>query len=105
MSREQSDGEDSVVETGTDRLVYATAETEVELRLPLEVDMELDRIRKDIPIYQGAVGLDVVGPDPGMRSRLNPPNRAKPKWARQGLQLPYTITLNPVGSYRGPGHS
>ena len=46
MSREQSDGEDSVVETGTDRF-----ETEVELRLPVEVDMEPDRIRKDIPIY------------------------------------------------------
>ena len=32
---------------------------------PIDVDMEPDRIHKDIPIYQGAVGLDVVGPDPG----------------------------------------
>ena len=28
MSREQSDGEDSVLETGTDRFIGATAETE-----------------------------------------------------------------------------
>ena len=85
-----SDGEDSVVEIRTDRFVDATAETEVELCLPLEVDMEPDRIRKDIPIYPGAVGLDFVGPDPGTRSRLEFPNGAKPKWARQGLQLPST---------------
>ena len=65
MSREQSDGEDGVVETGIDRFVDATVETEVELRLSLEVDMELDRIHKDIPIYPGAVNLDVVGHDPG----------------------------------------
>ena len=81
MSRQHSDGEDSVVETGTDQFVDATAETEVELRLPLEVDMEPDRICKDIP---GSVGLDVVSPDPEMRSRLDPPNGAKPKWARRG---------------------
>ena len=55
MSREQSDDEDSVVGIGTDRFVNAT--TEMELRLPLELDME--RILKDIPIYPGAVGLDV----------------------------------------------
>ena len=79
MSWEQSDGEDSVVETVTDRFVDATAEKEVELCLPLEVDMEPDRIRKDIPIYPGAVNLDVIGPDQGTRSRLKPPNRAKPK--------------------------
>ena len=35
MSREQSDSEDSVVETGTDQFIDATAETEVGLRLPL----------------------------------------------------------------------
>ena len=67
MNREHSDGEDIVVETGTDQFVEATAETEVELRLPLEVDMEPDRIRKDI--------------------------------------LRYPALRNPVGSYRGPGHS
>ena len=44
MRREQSDGEGSVGETGTDRFVDATAETEVEIRLPLEVDVEPDQI-------------------------------------------------------------
>ena len=48
MSREHSDGEDSVMETGTDQFVDATTDTEVELCLSLEVDMEPDRIRKDI---------------------------------------------------------
>ena len=96
MSREQSDVEDGVVETGTDRFVDATAETEVELSLPLEVDMEPDWIHKDIPIYPGAVSLDVVGPDPGTQHRVEPPNGAKPKWARHGLQLPRTPQ---------PGHS
>ena len=90
MSREQSGGEGSGVETGTDRFVDATAETEVELRLPLEVDMEPDRIRKDVPIYPGAVDLDVVGPDPETQCRFGPPNGAKPKWARYGLPLPRT---------------
>ena len=33
MNRKQSDGEDSVVETGTDRFVDATVETGVGLRL------------------------------------------------------------------------
>ena len=90
MSREQSDGEHSVVEAGTDRFVDATAETEVELRLPLEVDLEPERICKDIPIYPGAVDLDVVGPDPETQRRFEPPNGAKTKWARHGLPLPRT---------------
>ena len=68
MSREQSDGEDSVVETGVDRFVE-TAETEVELRLPLETGMEPDQIPKDIPIPQGAVGLDVVPGELSNQSR------------------------------------
>ena len=42
MSRKQSDGEGSVGETGTDRFVDATVETEVELRLPLEAYTEPD---------------------------------------------------------------
>ena len=39
MSREQSDGKGRVGETGTDGFVDATMEAEVELRLPLEVDV------------------------------------------------------------------
>ena len=103
MSREQSDGEDSVVGTGVNRFVDATAETEVELRLPLEADMETDQIPKDIPIPPGTVGLDVVIPNLGEQRRLEPPDGAKPKWPRYGLLIPQTP--GPVGSYRGPGHS
>ena len=79
MSREQSDGEDSVVGNGIDRFVDATAEMEEELRLSLEVDMEPDRIRKDIPIYPTRSGPDMGCSYPALRK--------------------------PVGSYRGPGHS
>ena len=50
--------------TETNRFVDATAETEVELRLPLEVDMEPDRICEDVPIYPGAVDLDAGDPTP-----------------------------------------
>ena len=88
-------------ETGTDRFVDATTETEAELRLPLEVDMEPDRIRKDVPIYPGAVDMDAVGPDPETQRRFRPPNRAQPKWPRHRLPLPRI--RNPVDSYRGPG--
>ena len=82
MSREQSDGEGNGVENGTNRFVDVTAETEVELRLPLEVDMEPERIRKDVPIYPGVVDLDVVGPDPETQRRFGSankgPNRSGP---------------------------
>ena len=80
-------------ETGTGRFVDATAETEVELRLPLEVDMEPDQIRKDVLINSGAANLDAVDPDPETQRRFGPPNGAKPKWPRPHRQLP------------GPGHN
>ena len=59
-------------ETGTERFVDATAETEVELRLPLEVDVEPDQIRKDGPIDSGAINLDAVDPDPETPRRFGP---------------------------------
>ena len=49
MSREQSDGEDSVVGTG-DLVDDGTAETEVNFRLPRGSDLGPDRVPKDIPI-------------------------------------------------------
>ena len=49
-SKEQSDDEDSVGEMGDNRFVDATAGTEVELSLPLEVDMKPDQKRKHVPI-------------------------------------------------------
>ena len=101
MSRKLSDDDNSVVETRTDRFINATAETEVELRLPLEVDMEPDRILEDITIYLGAVGLDTFGPDLGAHHRLKLLNEAKPKWARHGFQLPRTP--GPCGQLLGAG--
>ena len=79
-----------MAETGPNRFVDATAETEVELRLPPDVEMEPDRIRKDVPIYPGAVDLDAVNPDPETHRQFGPPNGAKPKWPRHGLPLPRT---------------
>ena len=64
-------------ETGTDGFVDATAEMEVELRLPLEVDVGPDQIRKDVPINSGA--------DSKTQRRFGPPNGAKPKWPRHGF--------------------
>ena len=90
MNREQSDGEGSVAETGTDRFVDATA-----------VDMEPDWIRKDVPIHLGAVDLDAFDPDPETQCRFGPPNRVKPKWPRNGLPLPHT--LEPCRQLPGAG--
>ena len=55
MSREQSDGEDSMVET---EVVPVDDETEVEFCLPRGSDPGLDRIPKDIPVITGAVGAE-----------------------------------------------
>ena len=92
MSREQSDGEGSVGETGTDGFVDATAETEVKLCLPLEVDVEPDQIRKYVPINSGAVNLDSVDLDPETQRRFGPLYGAKPKWPRHGFR---TLPLTP----------
>ena len=96
MSQEQSDGEGSGVEPRTDRFIDATMETEVELCLPLEVDMEPDHIHKDVPIYLEIDDLDVVSPDSETQRRFG----AKPKWA----SYRYPALRDPMGSYRGPGH-
>ena len=87
MSQEQSDGEGSWMETGTDRFVDASLETGVELRLPTEVDMVPEKICGEVPNYPG-VDLDAVGPDPEKQHRFGPPNVARRKWARHGLPLP-----------------
>ena len=74
MIWELSDGEDSAVETGADGFADATAETEVELCLPLEVDMELDQIYKEVPTFPGPADTDVVYPDPGVWCRFESPS-------------------------------
>ena len=47
-------------------------------------------MRKDVPIYSGAVDLDAVDPDPETQRRFGPPNGTKLKWPRHELPLPRT---------------
>ena len=101
MSRELSDDDDSAGETGTDGFVDATAETEVELRLLLEVDMKPDRIREDVPLFPDIVVPDAVAPYLGTQHGFGPPNGAKAKWSRHGLSLP--IILEPRRQLPGAG--
>ena len=103
MSREQSDGEDSEGEAGNGGFVDATAETEVELRLPLEVDMKPDSIREDVLIYPGPSIWMTSIPIRERSADLDPqtgPNRSGPDTGCHYLEL-----RNPVGSYRGPEHN
>ena len=73
----QSDGEGSGVETGTDRFVNATTETEVELHLPLEVDQtgfaRTSRFTWELTTWTLSVLIWKRSAD------LDPPNGAKPK--------------------------
>ena len=58
MNREQSDGEDSVVETEVDPVDDETAETDVNFRPPRGSDLGPDQMPKDIPIITVAVGAE-----------------------------------------------
>ena len=101
MSREQSDGEDSVVETEDGPVDDGTAETEVNLRLPRGSDPGPELVRKDIPIVPGAVGAEADPPDPGQTRRLGPLCGAKPK--RCTYDPPTQRTPGPGGSLPGTG--
>ena len=90
MSREQSDDEDSAGETGNNPFVDATADTEVELHLPLKVDMEPDQIREHVSIFPVPADLDAVDRSPGTQRR---------KWPRHGFSLP--PTPEPCGQLLG----
>ena len=51
MSDDYSDGEGSVGHKAD--FVDATADTEVDLRLPLKVDKQPDKLWEDVPAYSG----------------------------------------------------
>ena len=89
MSREQSDGEDSVVGTGDGPVDDGTVETEMNFRLPRGSDPGPDRVQRDIPIVTGAVGTEAVTPAPGQTRQLG----AKPK--RPKYELPIWPTPGP----------
>ena len=99
MRRDYSDGEGSV-EPDTN-FVNTTADMEVELRLPLEVEMKQDQPREDVPTYSGAVDPGAVDLGQDERRLFEHPNGAKPKWRRNGLQLP--IPLEPRRQLWGGG--
>ena len=61
--------------------------------------MEPDRILNDVPIYLGAVDLDVVDPNPEMERRFGP--RTEPNRSGPDTGCRYPAFRNPVGSYRG----
>ena len=64
----------------------------VELRLPLEVDMEPDEMREHVPIFPGSADLDAVDRSPGTQ---------RWKWPRHRLSLP--PTPEPRGQLLGAG--
>ena len=87
MSREQSDEEDSMVETEVVPVDDETTETEVEFRRPRGSDPGPDWMPKYIPVITGAVGAEADTHDPGQtRRRLGPLSGAKPK--RPRFELP-----------------
>ena len=94
-SREQSDGEGSGGETGTDGFVDATAEIEVELPLPLEIDVEPNQIQKENPIDSGAVNLDAVDLDPETQRRFVPPDGPNRSGPDTGFRH-YLARRNPI---------
>ena len=59
---------------------------EVDLHLPLEVDMKPDQPREDVLAYSGAV--DLVDLSHEEQRRFEPPNGAQSKWLRHELPLP-----------------
>ena len=87
MSDDHSGGEGSVGHEAD--FVDMTENMEVELRLHLEVDMELDRPREDIRTsHSGAIAPSEVDLGQEEQHRFEPPNGARPKWPRHGLPLP-----------------
>ena len=95
MSDDYLDDEGSVKHEAD--FVNTIGDMEVELRLPLENDLEQDRLREDIRTHSRAVALSAV--DQEEQRWFEPPNGARPKWARHGLPLP--IIMEPCSPVTG----
>ena len=90
MAGEFSDGEDSLGHEA--KLVDATADTKVDLRLPLREPILQDRCREEIPIYSGV--LDLAATNLAEQRRLAPQSGAKPKGSGHGLSLPLVMNTH-----------
>ena len=99
MFGNHSDGDGSVRHEA--KFVDTTGDMEMELRLPLEVDMDPDRPREDIRTHSGAVAPSEV--ILGQRC-FEFPNGAKPKWPGYGLSLPLDTEprRQPPGAWNNP---
>ena len=68
--------------------VDASADTEVDVRLPLEVDRRSDPLQKDARTSPGVADEGAVDLNQQEQHRFEPPNGARSKWPRHELPLP-----------------
>ena len=68
--------------------VDASADTEVDVRLTLEVDRRSDPLQKDVRIPSGVTEEGAVDLNQQKQHRFEPPNGAGSKWPRHDLPLP-----------------
>ena len=101
MSQEQSDRENSVVETEEGPVDDGTAATEMNLHMPRGSGLGSELVPKNIPIVTGAVGAEADTPDPGQPLRLGLLGGAKPKWFT--YEQPTQRTPGPGRSLPGAG--
>ena len=77
MSREQFDGEDSVVKTEAGRVGDKTVETEMNGHLACGSAAGLELVQKVVPIVPGVVGAEADTLDLGQQRQLGPLSEAK----------------------------
>ena len=68
--------------------VDASADTEVDVRLPLEVDRRLDPLQKDVRTSPEVADEGAVDLNQQEQYLFEPPNGARSKWPRYELPLP-----------------
>ena len=97
MSGDYSDGEGCVRHEAD--FVDATADMEVDLCLPLEVDMPPDQLRDYVPTYSGAVDPSAVDLCQEERRRFEPPNG--PNLNGPDMDCHFLSLQNPLVRCRG----
>ena len=66
----------------------ASSDTEVDVRLPLEVDRQSDPLQKDVRTSSGVADEGAVDLSQQEQHRFETPNGARSKWPRHDLPLP-----------------